>query len=186
MPVPSRDPMIIYFLKHRDILRAALILLIVSGAPLLACELCIFTLRVTPTLAVTGSSLSPANFDRLTLRLDKQKEQRSQWAYAVLVAIVAVSVVKKKIEIPWARTAYLLLGVSGALMFESIRAGDEYERSVAALVVNGVVTSGAFAAANDYLRLQMLWFNTAAFILLLFVGIFITVVLAHKTVQEVH
>src|SRR6185503_1879626 len=96
-----------YFRKHRDVVRAVLVLGILAAGPIIVCEVCLFQLRSNAGIAagyrptqgekpaIPALTISAATFDRLTARLDKQKTQRSDWAYAALVAIVAVSVLKR-------------------------------------------------------------------------------------------
>jgi hypothetical protein len=149
------------------------------------CELRLF---LDDQVAAQGEAkewMCAEQFSKLVERLDKQKGQRSEWAYAAIVAIAAVSVVKRTFRIPWLMPAYLLLGTAGGFMLESIRASDEYERSVAQLITLTKVSDVQFAAVNSLLWRQLTWLNTGVLMLLLFVSCFLVAVLSGKVVDEV-
>lgn len=120
-------------------------------------------------------------FDSLTVRLDKQKEQRSTWAYTALVGVVAVSVVKKVFPIPWVRLAYVLLAAAGTLLLQCIRAGDEYERRIAYLMTEPGLRESDLFGVIAVLWVQRTFLNSALALLLLFVGIFLVAVVSGRT-----
>jgi|SRR5688572_9918499 len=164
---------------------ALLLLFVFALLPLFYCEWRLRTSGAHSDGHGTKSTMSKDDFAKIVQRLDRQKDQRSAWAYAALVAIVAISVVKKAFSIPWIRVAYVFLGTAGVFMFESIRAGDEYERLVAIMVILPSIQESQFNDVVDLLWLQLRWLKFAAASLLLFVGAFLVAVLSGNVQQEV-
>lgn len=171
-------------LERRPVTVALLLLAVCALTPFLYCEYRLRSSGAHPDRNQKMTTLTEGEFAKLVARADKQKDQRSEWAYAALVAIVAISVLKKARNIPWGRYAYLLLGTAGVYMFESIRAGDEYERTVASLMLMPAVEEAEFNLMNDLLWLQLSWLNVAAGMLLLFVAVFLVAVLSGKVQLE--
>lgn len=161
----------------REIIFATALLMLFVGVPVTICEWYLHNYQSSKGGCQT---LGPKTVTKLIVRLDRQKEQHSQWAYVALSAIVAVSVVKRTFKIPWVRPAYVLLGTAGALLLESIRAGQLYESVVTGLTLRGTLSERDFYTINGLLWWQIQWLSYAAFTLLLFVGIFIVAVLSGK------
>src|SRR5215213_3182094 len=124
-----------YWLRMNREIIAGTVLVVAIGVPLLWCRNELRPVLSSSEKPSHGSSVQRAAFDSLIVRLDKQKEQRSNWAYTALVGIIAVSVFKRVFPIPWVRGTYVLLAVAGTLLLCSIQAGDHYERRVAYLVL---------------------------------------------------
>ena len=169
-----------------DLWIALAFLLIFCGLPIAVCE---YQLASDTKLAASVSTpptetIDARQFATLVARLDKQKEQRSQWAYAAIVALVAILVVKRTFQIPWIKPAYLSLGTAGVLMFESIRAGDLYEQNVAWLTTLERVDGAKFKVVNAMLWRQLTWLNYATVALLLFIGMFLVAVVSGNVHQE--
>lgn len=166
------------FRRVARVLISAISLALLAGVPLVLCERALNA--PAPHRNRPGPQLSmPANdFGKLLVRLDKQKDQRAQWAYAALVAIVAISVVKKVFTIPGLQYAYMLLGPAGVLMLESIRAGYMYEQRVAGLISTPMISEVAFYSVN------MLWLYFAVSILLFFVAFFLVTILSRNLTME--
>jgi hypothetical protein len=171
-------------LTRSRVVLALILLLSCAGLPLIWCESRLARPDRGPASVAPSPPLAAATFGLIVVRLDKQKDQRSTWAYTALVAIIAISVVKKTFRIPWTRFAYLLLGTAGVLMFESIRAGDEYERRVAVLIGEPAVSEAAYNVVNDLLWLQRAWINTAASVLLCFLTAVISNNVEYQTEDE--
>jgi hypothetical protein len=179
-----------YLRKNVPVAYAVSVLTVCAGIPLVLCELGFVHAGMVATSR--GGTLNHDQFIELVTRLDKQKEQRSSWAYAALVAIVAVTVVKRLFHIPWLRFAYVLLTVAATLLFETIRAGDEYEQRIAGLIVAATlrptkcVTEVDFDTVVNLLWLQMKFLRWAAAMLLLFVSTFLAAALSGRLEYDAH
>lgn len=158
-------------------MRAATVILLMAGVPAAICE---WHLRHPEPAKTETGSLCADQTSRVILRMDKQKAQYSEWAYTALAAIVAVAVVKRTFGMPWIRSAYALLGSAGALLLQSLRAGQLYEQYVTGFSVRTTLTYNEFNVINRLMRWQITWLNFAALALLLFVGMFLLAVVSDR------
>ena len=166
----------------RSLTLAAMLVGLSAAVPLALCELRFYRLgNTSPTDNNVVVAMTSAEFAKVLPRLDKQKDQRSDWAYGALVGIVAITVLKRVIQVPGLRQAYALLGSSGVLLLESIRAGDLYERHAANLVRAPIITDVVFKQINGLLWSQIVWLNVAVGLLIIFVLVFLTAAIAGRT-----
>ncbi len=125
-----------------------------------------------------GHAISVTAFQAILSRLDKQKDERSSWAYTLLAGIVAITVLKRVIPIPAIRSAYSLLPMAGVFIVQSIRAADYYERAVTAHLISTSVEFGALAGMEDMLWLQITFLDRALLVLALFVSLFLIAIIS--------
>ena len=170
--------------RYLPVLAGGILLLVMAGVPLWTCERALAAAAGRAENAPTGKSVEREVFERLVLRLDKQKDQRTTWAYAALAAIIAVSVVRRVFPIPWLRASYLLLASCGAWLVEAIQAGDLYEKRIAFLVSQGQLRQSQLDNAQEFLWLQITWLSYATAGLLLFVGAFLLAVVSGRVDME--
>lgn len=167
--------------NHKDLILASACLLTFIIVPLVWTQIELDAVTDSFQTASSGETVSRAMFDSLTVRLDKQKEQRSGWAYAALVGIVAISVVKKVFAIPWVRWTYVLLGAAGTLLLQCIRAGDFYERRLAYLIIQPSLRDSDLNGISNLLWIQRTFLNAALAVLLIFVSAFLVAVVSGRT-----
>ena len=159
---------------------AICLLLLASGLALCWSEHRIELINQSFSHPARGATLNEAAFQRLALHLDDQQKQNSSWAYAALVGIIVVSVVKRALPSPWLRWSYTLLGPASVLLLQAIRAGVYFEQRMAYLSIRATMAESQFGDAQAMLGAQFTCLSTALFFLILFVGSFIIAVVAGR------
>lgn len=134
----------------------------------------------SPSPATGTPALVEPAFTRLAVRLDAEQQQNSAWAYAALVGIITISVVKRVLPSPWMRWAYICLAPAAILLLQAIRAGVYFEQRLAYLAIHATMTSAQFMRTQEMLRVQFGCLESALAVLIVFVGSFIVAVVVGK------
>lgn len=162
-------------MQRRQSLIAVAVLLSLSAIvfAVLECD----TTRVVDTFGRTSaeqaSAVSADSFERVVKRLEQQSAQYSTWAYAAVVGIVAISVVKKVLAIPAIRWAYVLIGPAATFLLQSLRAGVLFTQRVTFLAITPSLTSEQFDQIQQLLGIQFKALEGALVVMMLFIVAFV-------------
>ena len=159
---------------------AICLLLLASGLALCWSENRIAPIDKSFRLPASGNILTEAAFERFASHLDEQQKQNSSWAYAALVGIIVVSVVKRVLPSPWMRWAYTLLGPASVLLLQAIRAGVFFEQRMTYLSIRATMSESQFNGVQAMLSTQFACLSMALLVLILFVGSFVIAVISGR------